>query len=145
LFFALYRYTKQQFLQKHVAPITLTLGFDALFYTLLLITVSSEFINIMDLSGYKDSYKIGLSILWGAYALFLVVVGIYFKKRHLRIGAIVLLGVTLAKLFLYDISQLSTIGKTGVFVSVGILMLIVSFLYTKYKTVIFGIDENLPG
>ena len=145
LFFALYRYTKQQFLQKLVAPIALTLGFDALFYTLLLITVSSEFINIMDLSGYKDSYKLGLSILWGAYALFLVVVGIYFKKRHLRIGAIVLLGITLAKLFLYDISQLSTIEKTGVFVSVGILMLIVSFLYTKYKSVIFGIDENLPG
>jgi uncharacterized membrane protein len=145
LFFALYRYTKQQFLQKHVAPITLTLLFDALFYTLLLITVSSEFINIMDLSGYKDSYKLGLSILWGAYALFLVVVGIYFKKRHLRIGAIVLLGITLAKLFLYDISQLSTIEKTGVFVSVGILMLIVSFLYTKYKSVIFGMDENLPG
>gem|GEM_PF-62401 len=145
LFFALYRYTKQQFLQKLVAPIALTLGFDALFYTLLLITVSSEFINIMDLSGYKDSYKLGLSILWGAYALFLVVVGIYFKKRHLRIGAIVLLGITLAKLFLYDISQLSTIEKTGVFVSVGILMLIVSFLYTKYKSVIFGMDENLPG
>jgi uncharacterized membrane protein len=145
LFFALYRYTKQQFLQKHVAPITLTFLFDALFYLLLLITVSSEFINIMDLSGYKDSYKLGLSILWGAYALFLVVVGIYFKKRHLRIGAIVLLGITLAKLFLYDISQLSTIEKTGVFVSVGILMLIVSFLYTKYKSVIFGVDENLPG
>jgi uncharacterized membrane protein len=145
LFFALYRYTKQHFLQRIIAPITLTLGFDALFYPLLLIIVSSELINCMDLAGYNDSYKLGLSILWGVYALFLVVIGIYFKKRHLRIGAIVLFAITLAKLFLYDISQLSTVAKTVVFVSVGILMLIVSFLYNKYKTVIFGMDDNLPG
>lgn len=145
LFFTLYRYTKAEFLRKTASRNALTLAFDALFYPALLVTVSSEFINLMDLAGYKDSYKIGLSILWGAFALFLVVVGIYFKKRHLRIGAIVLFAITLGKLFLYDISQLSTIAKTVVFVSVGILMLIVSFLYTRYKSVIFGSDETLPG
>lgn len=145
LFFLLYRYTKQEFLQSIIPANTLTLGFDALFYPLLLITASSELINCMDLAGYNDSYKFGLSVLWGIYALFLVGAGIYFKKKHLRIGAIVLFAITLAKLFLYDISQLGTIAKTVVFVSVGILMLIVSFLYTKYKSVIFGNDENLPG
>jgi uncharacterized membrane protein len=49
----------------------------------------------------------------------------------------VLLGVTVAKLFLYDVSDLPTIPKTILFISLGILMLIVSFLYTKYKGVIF--------
>lgn len=147
LFAVLYQYTRREFIKKHVDPFALSIIFDALFYPLLLVILSSELINWMDIAGYTDSYKLGLSILWGAYALFLVAIGIYFKKRHLRIGAIVLFAITLAKLFLYDISQLSTIAKTAVFVSVGILMLIVSFLYTKYKNVIFGSDaeEEVPA
>lgn len=147
LFVVLHRYTRREFVQKLIDPFALSIMFDALFYPILLVILSSELINWMDIAGYTDSYKLGLSILWGAYALFLVAIGIYFKKRHLRIGAIVLFAITLAKLFLYDISQLSTIAKTAVFVSVGILMLIVSFLYTKYKNVIFGSDagEEIPA
>ena len=48
-------------------------------------------------------------------------------------GAMVLFGVTLLKLFLYDIASMNTITKTIVFVSLGILLLIISFLYNKYK------------
>ena len=62
-----------------------------------------------------------------------IILGIYQNKKHLRIGAIVLFGMTLAKLFLYDIAELNTISKTIVFVSLGILLLIVSFLYNKYN------------
>jgi uncharacterized membrane protein len=42
----------------------------------------------------------------------------------------------LVKLFFYDISHLGTISKTIVFVSLGVLLLIVSFLYNKYKDLI---------
>jgi len=76
---------------------------------------------------------VGLSILWGLYALVLVGIGIYKKKKHLRIAAMALFGVTLAKLFLYDITQLNTIAKTVVMVSLGILLLIFSFLYNKFQ------------
>jgi uncharacterized membrane protein len=71
-----------------------------------------------------------------------VALGIKFSKKHLRIGGIVLLAITLAKLFIYDISDLPTIPKTILFVSLGVLMLIVSFLYTKYRYVIFGRPEE---
>jgi uncharacterized membrane protein len=144
LFFATYRYTKQEFLHEQASPRSLTLGFDFVFYFSLWIIASSELINVMDLNGYNDSYKLGLSILWGIYALFLVVVGISFGKKHLRVGAIVLFALTLVKLFFYDITQLSTIAKTAVFVSLGALMLIVSFLYNKYKNLIFGYGEGPP-
>ena len=50
----------------------------------------------------------------------------------LSVGAIVLFGVTLVKLFFYDISDYDTLSKTIVFVSLGILLLIISFLYNKY-------------
>lgn len=111
-------------------------AFDYLLYTSLLWVLSSELINIISLSGLSGSYKLGLSILWGVYALFLISMGLAKKKKHLRIGAIVLFGITLVKLFLYDIAYLNTIAKTIVFVSLGVLLLIISFLYNKYKHLI---------
>ena len=65
-----------------------------------------------------------------------VALGILKSKQHLRIGAIVLFGITLVKLFFYDISHLDTLAKTIVFVSLGVLLLIISFLYNKYKLLI---------
>ena len=62
------------------------------------------------------------------------------NNKNLRIGAIVLFSITLIKLFFYDISHLDTLSKTIVFVSLGILLLIISFLYNKFKDIIF--DEN---
>jgi uncharacterized membrane protein len=68
--------------------------------------------------------------------LILIGLGIWKKKKYLRIGAIALFGITLYKLFFYDISDLDTIAKTIVFVSLGALLLIISFLYNKYKQII---------
>jgi len=65
--------------------------------------------------------------------LFLIVLGIWKKKKYLRIGAIALFSLTLIKLFFYDIVHLETLSKTVVFVSLGILLLIISFLYNKFK------------
>ena len=47
--------------------------------------------------------------------------------------AIALFAITLIKLAIYDISHLNTIAKTIVFVTLGVLLLIISFLYNKYK------------
>lgn len=113
-----------------------SIAFDLLLHTTLLWILSSELISIMDISGFDDSYKLGLSILWGTYSLILIGLGIWKKKKHLRIGAIGLFALTLVKLFTYDISHLDTISKTIVFVSLGILLLIISFLYNKYKHII---------
>jgi len=101
--------------------------------------LSSELIHWMDLADSNQSYKLGLSILWGVYSLSLIVYGIWKNIQFLRIGAIVLFGITLIKLFFYDIAHLNTISKTIVFVSLGVLLLLISFLYNKYKNNI--IDE----
>jgi uncharacterized membrane protein len=140
--FASFRYIKQKFLQEIIPPEILNFVFDGVFYLTLLILASSELINLMDIFGYRNSYKLGLSILWGVYALGLIVLGINRHKKHLRIGAIALFGLTLLKLFFYDLTDLDTIAKTVVFVSLGILMLIVSFLYNKYKSFIFETTES---
>ena len=97
---------------------------------------SSELIHCMDMLGSMQSYKLGLSILWGIYALLLIALGIWKRRSHIRIAAIVLFGVTLVKLFFYDIAHLDTIARTVVFVSLGVLLLLISFLYNKYKGMI---------
>ena len=91
----------------------------------------------MDLYQPGQSYKLGLSILFGIYALLMVGIGIWKRKVHLRIAAIVLFSATLLKLFFYDLTDMDTISKTIVFVILGVLLLIISFLYNKYRGVIF--------
>jgi uncharacterized membrane protein len=135
--FSCYKYIRQEFLKRN-----LTIAFDIVLFTSLLWIASSELINWMSISGYFQSYKLGLSILWGIYSLLLIVLGIWKKKKCLRIGAICLFGITLIKLFFYDISHLNTIPKTILFVLLGILLLIISFLYNKYKNLIFNENEN---
>lgn len=141
VFVVTHRYIRQFFVLEHLDAEEAGLAFEFGAYTSGLILASSELIHWMDIFGYNDSHKLGLSILWGCYALFLVSVGIYQSKKYLRIGAMVLFAVTLAKLFFYDIADLSTISRTVVFVCLGILLLIISFLYNKYKAFIFDAGE----
>jgi hypothetical protein len=138
----LYKHIKQEFLREYLPEQSFKSAFDFILYLSLWLIFSSELISWMDIFGYKDSYKLGLSILWGIYALVLIIIGIYQNNKHLRVGAITLFGITLAKLFFYDIANLDTISKTIVFVSLGILLLIVSFLYNKYKHLIFETNES---
>ena len=111
-------------------------AFDYLLYIAILWVLSSELLHILELSGLRTGYKLGLSILWGAYSLFLISIGLWKNKKYLRIGAIALFAITLAKLVFYDLSSLGTISRTIVFISLGTLLLIISFLYNKYKHLI---------
>jgi len=131
LLYATYKYIRQEFMRADFR-----IAFDILLHTSILWIASSELISLMDIAGSTQSYKLGLSILWGVYALLLISLGIWKMKKHLRVGAIALFAVTLMKLFFYDISRLDTISKTIVFVSLGLLLLIISFLYNKYKHII---------
>lgn len=131
------KYIRQDFMQRDFK-----MAFDFLLHASILWIASSELINWMDIAESTQSYKLGLSILWGIYSLFLIALGIWKKNKPLRIGAIALFGVTLVKLFFYDISHLNTIAKTIVFVSLGVLLLIISFLYNKYKHIISDETEN---
>ncbi len=113
-------------------------AFSFLFNLTLLTVISNEFIQWMDVAGYQNQYKLGLSLICGSYALALVFAGIIKNKKHLRISAMVLFSITLLKLFFYDLVSLSTISKTIVLVLLGILLLFASFLYNKYKDLLSG-------
>lgn len=124
-------------IQQGLVKVKLEMPFQLLVVATVLWVLSSELLNVMDLLGQANSYRLSLSIFWGIYSIALIVVGIWKKQKHFRIAAIALFGVTLLKLFFFDISDLSTISKTIVFVSLGVFLLIISFLYNKYKHLIF--------
>lgn len=140
LLFGCYKYCKQEFLQKYFS--NLPVVFEVSFYFVLLWLLSSELLNLFDIFGFSHSYKLGLSFLWGIYSLALIILGIYQRKPYLRFMAIGLFAVTLAKLFLYDIAHLGTISKTFIFITLGIILLIISFLYNKFKNTIFDTEVS---
>ena len=104
-----------------------------LFHIAALVLLSSELIHWLDMARVENSFKLALSILWGSYALFLIILGLWKDLKHIRIAAIVLFGITLVKLFAYDMEDMSTISKTIVMIILGVLLLTASFLYNKYK------------
>jgi len=95
--------------------------------------LSSEVVNWLELARVHESFKLGLSILWGGYALMLIIIGLKNKVKLLRMLAMLLFAVTILKLFVYDMADMSTIAKTIVMIILGALMLIASFLYNKVK------------
>jgi len=133
LIFTIYQYIKTMFDTE-----TYRMIFETALGVIIIWLISSEFITWTETAGSAISTELGLSIVWGIYALLVISYGIWKKKKHLRIMAMALFGITLAKLFLYDLSHLNTISKTIVLVALGILLLFISFLYNKYKEAIFG-------
>ena len=135
--FVLYQYNRMDFMLQKFPKI-----WDCLLHICILWFASSELIQWLDLGGFANVYKHGLSILWGIYALMIISIGIWKKKQYFRIGGIALFAITLIKLFFYDISEMNTITKTILFVALGVLLLIISFLYNKYKHLIFDEKED---
>lgn len=104
-----------------------------LFHLIILIILSTELIHWLDIGRVPNTDKLGLTILWGAYALLMIILGLSKDQKFIRITGIVIFGITVLKLFVYDMAGMSTISKTIVMVSLGVLMLISSFLYNRRK------------
>ncbi|MFK7784088.1 MAG: DUF2339 domain-containing protein [Crocinitomicaceae bacterium] len=104
--------------------------------------VCSELIHLKRMNGGGDFYRAGLTIFGGIYAFALIAFGIWKKRPHLRLMALILFGITLLKLFIYDIAKVDSGGKTIAFISLGVLLLIISFLYSKYKHLILASGDN---
>ena len=86
-------------------------------------------------------YKLGFTALWGVYSFAMIAIGMYKKNQIMRISAILLFGITLIKLLTFDTWDLSTGYKVIAYMLLGVILLVVAFLYQKFKGFIFG-EEN---
>lgn len=85
-------------------------------------------------------YKAGLSILWGLCSFAMMWLGMKHQFKTLRTISLSLFTVTLVKLFVYDIRNIPPGGKIAAFILLGVLLLIISFMYQRLKKII--IDDK---
>ncbi|MEO6456085.1 MAG: DUF2339 domain-containing protein [Ginsengibacter sp.] len=83
-----------------------------------------------------------LTIVWVAMAVIMFVMGMVFRLKTFRISAILLFAVTLIKLLLMDSIKFNSIEKVSAYIVIGIVLLIISFLYQKYKKIIFEPENH---
>ena len=89
--------------------------------------------------------KIGYPILWGVLSFILLIAGIKQNWKQIRIIALSLLGLTVLKLFVYDINNVSETGKIVAFILLGVLILIISFVYQKIKKLVVDESPNIQS
>lgn len=89
--------------------------------------------------------KVGLPILWGVCAFAFMYVGLTKRNRQFRILSLSLFALTLLKLFFYDLEGISEGGRIAAFISLGALLLIISFMYQRIKRLILDTDTPPPA
>jgi uncharacterized membrane protein len=75
--------------------------------------------------------QLSLSSLWLIYALGLLAAGIWKKSAILRWQALALLGVVIAKVFLFDLSFLERFYRIVSFLLLGLALMLISFFYQR--------------
>ncbi|MFL5788860.1 MAG: DUF2339 domain-containing protein [Flavisolibacter sp.] len=79
-----------------------------------------------------------VTLLWLLTAVILFAGGIITKSVQPRMASIILMGATLFKLLVFDSTTFTTIQKIISYLLLGILLLLVSFFYQKFKEQLFG-------
>jgi uncharacterized membrane protein len=119
---------------------------------MVLYVASAELDHLMVMSQYSkeksmamilnNNHKSGFAILWGCFALLCIYIGMKWKSKNIRIISISILAVTLLKLFIFDLRGLSEGGKIAAFISLGILLLVISFMYQRLKNLLLTSDKK---
>ena len=140
-------YRKKKF-GEMVSPAAFTTGmcFVVLVFLsaeMLLVVNQLFYPAVTNFSRISDMYtRTGLPILWGMGSFVFMWLGMRHKFKPLRIVSLVIFSVTLLKLFFYDISTISVGGKIAAFICLGVLLLVVSFMYQRLKKIIIEDDKD---
>jgi uncharacterized membrane protein len=72
-----------------------------------------------------------VSALWAVLGLACLYVGLVKRRRALRLAGFALFGVSLGKLFLYDLATLSSVTRALSFLAVGAFLIAGGFFYQR--------------
>ena len=88
----------------------------------------------MKSSTVQNAQNLSLTALWLVYAVLLLAVGIAKRSLPVRLGALVLIALSILKVFVYDVFALETLYRIIAFVGLGLLLLAGGYLYQRYRT-----------
>jgi uncharacterized membrane protein len=97
--------------------------------TLVILEVSEDLGGGVDTAFQRGHTAV--STVWGVVGLSLLYAGLRRSGRMLRIGGLALLGLSLTKLFVYDLAFLSSVARAFSFIAVGALFLVGGFFYQR--------------
>jgi uncharacterized membrane protein len=87
--------------------------------------------NASNLRSIRLAEDFTYSALWMAYGALLMTIGFWRRSAFVRWQALVLIAVTIVKVFIYDVSQLDRGYRIVSFIVLGILLLAISFGYQR--------------
>jgi len=74
-----------------------------------------------------------LTVAWGVEGILLLICGFPLRERVLRLAGLALLLFCILKLFLFDMRNLDTIPRILSFIGLGIMLMTVSWIYTRFR------------
>lgn len=83
-----------------------------------------------------QTITVSISILMALYAVMLVTLGVLTKSAINRILGLGLMALVVIKLYLSDVWELGYLFKIVAFIGLGVLLLSVSYLYSRFRPVI---------
>jgi uncharacterized membrane protein len=109
-----------------------TLGILSLFAfaNMELLRFSAQFMRTIEVAG--------LSVLWSLFAVALMTIGVWFRRKAYRLSAIVLLFATVLKVLAYDTAEVSTPYRILSCMVLGAILVVVSFLYYRFSERVSG-------
>jgi uncharacterized membrane protein len=90
-------------------------------------------VEIVTLAGPEHTGQTLLSVLWALAGVGALVRGLLTDDRALRQGALILLGVTIGKVFMYDMASLDSLYRVGSLIGLGLLLLCGAFAWQQVR------------
>jgi len=98
--------------------------------------------------GKDDQFQtatVAISILMAVYAVMLVTLGVSLRSAINRIMGLILMALVVLKLYLADVWELSALFKIIAFLGLAVLLLGVSYLYSRFRPAIVKLWKDDPG
>jgi uncharacterized membrane protein len=83
--------------------------------------------------GAVQQGQLQLSALWSLAGVGTLMLGLSRQSRPLRLAGLGLLGLTAAKVFLYDLAALTSVYRVGSFLGLGLLLLLAALAYQRMR------------
>lgn len=110
----------------------------AIISTLVWITVTRLLMLTFNIYDFTTAFSLSL----GVAAFILMCIGMRYHSKQVRLVSLAEFGIIIGKLVLNDVWAMSALGKIIVFISLGAILLTLSFLYQKLKDALFEEEEK---
>jgi uncharacterized membrane protein len=93
---------------------------------------SGEAVDSALLSAHQQGQMV-LSVFWALAGVAVLVTGLQRDLHALRLAGLALLGVTVAKVFLFDLATLSSMYRVVSFIGLGLVLLAGAFVWQRLR------------